>query len=241
MFKTIKLTTLVYVLAAVVLVGALVPAFILAGRKKPGAEVFSQKERTVVVLDAGHGGDDPGVTGIRTGVKESDLNLKTALVLGDILSAAGYKAVQTRLTEGSTAEGAFDKDADMQARKATIERAKPAAVISLHLNKYEDASRRGVQVFYSTDASEMLAEKMQKHLNDTMNVPTLGRGFVAIRGDFYIAQCTDAPSIIIECGFLSNPIDESLVSDASYRLRLASEIETALTSYMTSRENLSEE
>ena len=232
MFKTVKLTTIVYVLAAVVLVSALTPAFVIAGRNRKETTAFSEKPRTVVVLDAGHGGADPGVTGVKTGVKESELNLKTALVLGDILSSAGYKAVQTRLTEDSTAEGAFDKDADMQARKAVIERADPAVVISLHLNKYEDASRRGIQVFYSTDASEALATAMQKHLNDKMNVPTLGRGFEPIRGDYYIAQCTDAPSIIIECGFLSSPIDEALVTDASYRLRLASEIEAGLTAYL---------
>ena len=232
MFKVVKLTTIVYVLCALVLAVALPPAFVLASRSGDIEEAFSQKARTVVVIDAGHGGDDPGVTGARTGVKESDLNLKTALVLGDLLSSAGYKAVQTRLTEGSTSEGAFDKDADMRARKETIQRADPAIVISLHMNKYEDASRRGVQVFYSTDGSEALASKMQKHLNDTMNVPTLGRGFEPIRGDYYIAQCTDAPSIIIECAFLSNPIDEALITDAAYRLRLASEIETALNAYL---------
>ena len=237
MFKAVKLTTLVYVLCGVVLAATLPPAFVLASRRTEANAVFSQKARTVVVIDAGHGGDDPGVTGVRSGVKESDLNLKTAIVLGDLLSSAGYKAVQTRLTEGSTAEGAFDKDADMRARKQVIERAEPAAVVSLHMNKYEDPSRRGVQIFYTTDASAALAAQMQKHLNDTMNLPTLGRGFEPIRGDYYIAKCTDAPSIIIECAFLSNPIDESLITDANYRLRLAGEIETALNRYLTERES----
>ena len=236
MFKVVKMTTIVYVLCAVVLVAALTPAFILASRNGDAAEAFSQKTRPVIVIDAGHGGDDPGVTGVRTGVKESDLNLKLAVTLGELLSSVGYKAVQTRMTEGSTAEGAFDKDADMRARKETIERADPALVISIHMNKYEGASRRGIQVFYSTNASEGFATEMQKHLNETMNVPTLGRGFEPIRGEYYIVECTEAPSVIIECAFLSNPIDEALITDAAYRLRLAGEIETAVKSYLSATE-----
>jgi len=69
-----------------------------------------------------------------------------------------------------------------------------------------------------------------------MNIPTLNRGFEPIKGDYFIAQCTEAPSIIIECGFLSNPIDEALITDATYRLRLAGEIEVALTNYLTDHE-----
>ena len=231
MFRVVRLTTIVYVLCAVVLVSALVPAFVLAGRGGE-AEAFSQGERKVIVIDAGHGGADPGVTGVATEVKESDLNLKMALILGDMLSSASYRAVQTRRTEGSTAEGAFDKDADMRARREVIERASPVAVVSIHMNRYSDASRRGIQVFYSTESSAPLAEAMQSHLNTTMNVPTLGRGFEPIRGDYYIAQCSEAPSVIIECAFLSTPIDESLITDPAYRLRLAGEIERGLTGYL---------
>jgi len=236
MFKVIKLNTVVYALCAAVLVGALVPAFLMAG-KKSDAQAFMQAPKKVIVLDSGHGGADPGVTGVKTGVKESELNLKMALVLADILSSDGYKVVQTRYGEGSTVDGAFDKSADMQARKETILRADPVAVVSLHMNRYEDASRRGVQVFYSTDGSEALAEAMQAHLNATMNVPTLNRGFDPIRGDYFIAQCVGAPSVIIECAFLSNPIDEALITDPTYRLRLAGEIERALKSYLNQSEN----
>lgn len=231
MFKVIRFHTLLLSVAAIVLAAAVTPAFFLSRRTSENA--FSQAEKRRVVVDAGHGGEDPGVAGAKTGVKESDLNLKTALTLGDLLSSAGFKAVQTRVSEGSLVSGKYSKSKDMEERKKTIERAKPQAVVSIHMNNYpEDPKRRGVQVFYSTEASAAFAERMQTHLNNAMNVPTLGRGFDPIRGDYYIAKCGNCPSVIIECAFLSSPLDEALISDANYRLRLAIEIEKGIEAYL---------
>ena len=232
MFKVIKLKTILIVCGALVLTAAIVTGVVLCVRASNAQDAFSPLPQKSVVIDAGHGGADPGVVGIRTGVKESDLNLKLALVLGDLFRSVGYKAVQTRNGEGSTAEGTFDKSADMEARRDVIRRVSPDAVISIHMNKYEDSSRRGVQVFYSTEASLSLATALQKHLNLTMNEPTLGRGFDPIRGEYYIAENGAIPSVIVECAFLSSPIDEALITDADYRLRLASEIETAVARYL---------
>jgi len=234
MFKVIKLKTLLIGIAVLVLSAAIVTAVVLGVKKaKKEEKAFSPLPKQTIVIDAGHGGADPGVTGVKTGIKESDLNLKMALILGDLFSSAGYRSVQTRYGEGSTMEGAFDKSKDMETRRSVIRSSDPALVISIHMNKYEDASRRGVQVFYSTEESAAFAEEMQAHLNQTMNEPTLGRAFETIRGEYYIAESSDAPSIIIECAFLSNPIDESLISDSDYRLRLAIEIEKAAERYLS--------
>ena len=232
MFKVIKLKTLWITFAVLLAVAGIITAAVL-GRKSTRAQAaFSPLPKETVVIDAGHGGADPGVVGVKTGVKESDLNLKMALVLGDLFSAAGFRTVQTRYGEGSTIRGAFDKSDDMSARRKAIRSADPAAVISIHMNTYPDASRRGVQVFYSTESSADFAREMQAHLNQTMNVPTLGRGYEAIRGDYYIAENESVPSIIIECAFLSSPFDEALITDSDYRLRLAIEIEKATERYL---------
>ena len=233
MFKVIKLKSILIAAAAILMTAAIVVGVALSVKKQRAATAFSPLPKKVVVIDAGHGGADPGVTGVRTGVKESDLTLKTALLLGELFSSNGMRAVQTRYDENSTVQGAFDKTADMEARRAVIKRASPNAVISIHMNKYEDASRRGVQVFYTTPASKPLAEKLQTHLNQVMNLPTLGRGFDPICGDFYVADNGEIPSVIVECGFLSNPIDESLILNADYRLRLASEIQSAVSRYLS--------
>ena len=232
MFKVIKLKRLIIVLVALILTAAVIVAVVLSARGGSAETAFSPLPKKTVVIDAGHGGADPGVCGIRTGIKESELNLKTALVLGEIFLSAGYRAVQTRYDEESTVEGAFDKTADMAARREVIKRADPDAVISIHMNKYEDASRRGVQVFYTTEASRELALNLQKHLNQTMNMPTLGKEFDPIHGDYYIADNGEIPSVIVECAFLSNPIDESLIVSPDYRLRLASEIQIAVARYI---------
>ena len=232
MFKVIKLKSILVALVALIVTAAVIVAVVLSARQESAATAFSPLPKKTVVIDAGHGGADPGVTGIRTGVKESDLNLKTALVLGEIFLSAGYRSVQTRYDEESTAEGSFDKTADMLARRETIRRADPDVVISIHMNKYGDTSRRGVQVFYTTEASRPLAEALQKHLDQTMNVPTLGREYDPIKGDYYIADNGDTPSVIVECAFLSNPIDEALITNADYRLRLASEIEISVARYL---------
>ena len=232
MFKVIKLKSILIALAALIAMTAVILGVTLGAKRAKPATAFSPLPKKTVVIDAGHGGADPGVTGVRTGVKESELNLKTALVLGEIFRAAGYRAVQTRTSEDSTAPGSFDKQADMEARRETITRAHPDVVVSIHMNKYSDASRRGVQVFFATEASRPLAEGLQKHLNQTMNEPTLGRAFDPIFGDFYVADNGDVPSVIVECAFLSNPIDESLITNADYRLRLASEIEIAVARYL---------
>ena len=212
-----------------VLAAALILGLILRSGKRETAT--QDTSPLTLVIDPGHGGVDSGAVGA-DGTKESDLNLKLALVLGDLFRSVGYKAVQTRNGEGSTAEGTFDKSADMEARRDVIRRVSPDAVISIHMNKYEDSSRRGVQVFYSTEASLSLATALQKHLNLTMNEPTLGRGFDPIRGEYYIAENGAIPSVIVECAFLSSPIDEALITDADYRLRLASEIESAVARYL---------
>ena len=232
MFKVIKLKRILIVLFALILAAAVTVAVVLSTREGSAETAFSPLRKKTVVIDAGHGGADPGVTGIRTGVKESDLNLMTARVLGEIFLSAGYRALQTRYDDESTVEGAFDKTADMAARREVIERAGPDAVISIHMNKYSDTSRRGVQVFYTTEASRELALSLQKHLNQTMNMPTLGKEFDPICGDYYIADNGSVPSVIVECAFLSNPIDESLILSADYRLRLASEIEIAVARYI---------
>ena len=232
MFKVIKLKSILIALAALLLATAVTLAVLFGMRSRGANAAFSPLPKKTVVIDAGHGGEDPGVIGLRTGVKESDLNLKTALVLGEIFLSSGYRAIQTRYNDESTVSGDFDKTADMAARRAVIRRADPDVVISIHMNKYEDSSRRGVQVFYSTEASRPIAESLQKHLNATMNLPTLGREFDPIRGDYYIADNGDTPSVIVECAFLSNPIDEALITDADYRLRLASEIQVSVSRYL---------
>lgn len=172
----------------------------------------------VIVIDAGHGGIDGGVA--YGDMVEKVLTLDISYRLKAKLEAKGFKIVMTRTDDNALADG---KKADMQARKEVIEKSKANLVISIHINKFTSASRRGVQVFYDdTEKNKVLGERMQSILNTHINAPYIDRNNLeAIAGDYYITKCTDRPSIIIECGFISNSNDRVLLKTEKYKDDLA--------------------
>lgn len=186
-----------------------------------------------IVLDAGHGGIDGGVSGVRTGVKESELNLKVVKKLEKYLIDAGMVVILTRSSEAGLYGVASSslKRKDMEKRRDIIESAKPDLVISIHMNKYSLSTRRGAQVFYKAE-DEMgikLANSVQSALND-MDKAT--RQYSALKGDYYILNCSNYPSIITECGFLSNPEDEALLINDQYQDELAYTIYKGIAGYL---------
>lgn len=234
MFKVIKLKTLVIWVTSIFLIIALIaittPIIVLKTKSTP--VIMDIKNYCgYIVLDAGHGGADGGVTGVATSVKESDLNFMLTTSLSQILVAANYKVVTTRKTKEAVIGGSFNKNADMNARKQIIQKSSPEYVISIHMNRYPIATRRGIQVFFTTEISRAFAVFVQNHLNTTMNMPTLNKTFQPLMGDYFINKCAPVPSIIIECGFLSNAKDEALLSNAEYRTRLAGEIAFAVQNF----------
>lgn len=171
-----------------------------------------------VVIDAGHGGIDGGVVGVN-GTKESDLNLAYSKTLGKIFSSCGFNVVYTRTGTGGLyglATAGFKKR-DMQARKEIIEKNNADMVISVHMNKYQDSSRSGPQVFFQEKATggQQLASSIQTNLNNKT-----GNKHSALSGDFYICRCSGAVSVIVECGFLSNPQEEQMLNDSQYQEEL---------------------
>lgn len=167
-----------------------------------------------IVVDAGHGGIDGGVVG-SLGIKESDINLRLSKILQNKLSQANFKVVMTRTTEDALSN---IKRIDMQMRKEIIVKAEPMAVISLHVNRFSDSSRRGVQVFYDDKkVGKEFGDFMQEYLNENINAKYVGRSdYKAIAGDLFITKCAEVPSIIVECGFISNEDDERLLTDDGY-------------------------
>lgn len=194
-----------------------------------------QKSSTVIVLDAGHGGVDLGVIGINTKYPESNFNLEMSRLVEKDLKILGAEVIQTRKTEDGLYKN-FEKGfklEDMKARKNIILNAEPTLVVSLHCNKYPDRERRGIQVFYQRNSEEgkTLAELIQTNAN-VLNMREVGREFSALSGDYYILNCSGYPSVIVECGFLSNPEDEVLMLAPSYREELAFIIFCGINSYL---------
>ena len=194
------------------------------GLSAVSAAKASPAMRPVVVLDAGHGGIDPGVVGMDTGVRESDINLAVVKILEKLFAEAGFCVVLTRTGTG----GLYGlptkgfKRRDMQKRREIIEEASPAVMLSVHQNYFpSDPSRRGGQAFYrmGSASGQKLAQSIQAELNTLSQ-----REHSALTGDYYMLQCTNFTSVIVECGFLSNAEDEALLTDPSYREKLANAI-----------------
>ena len=189
--------------------------------------------RPVVVLDAGHGGIDPGVIGTDTGAKESDINLGIVKILEELFADAGFRVVLTR-TNGGGLYGlpvGGHKKRDMQARRARIEATRPDVVLSIHQNTFPaDRSRRGGQTFYRAgeEGAAALASAIQRELNG------LGGGdYAALVGDYYMLNCTQYTSVIVECGFLSNREEEALLLTEEYRRAVASAVFRGTLAYFS--------
>ena len=173
-----------------------------------------------VVVDPGHGGTDPGSIGYKTKVKESELNLKLSLMLKEKLEGAGINVVMTRSTDKAMLEGAGRKwkKEDMILRKELIKETRPNMVISLHQNSFTNHSLRGAQVFYdkTSEISKQIANLIQEEFKTTLDKSIKATS----PGDYFMLKCSAAPSVIVECGFLSNEEDEKLLQNDEYQIKI---------------------
>ena len=189
-----------------------------------------------IVVDAGHGGIDGGVCGIATGTKESDINLAISYCVKEKLEDVGFDVTLTRKTEGGlygTPTKGFKKR-DMEKRREIIEKTAPALVLSIHQNFYASRSVRGGQVFYNVhnEKSTLLGKTLQTYLNELYQ--TVGnKARMPKAGEYFMLQCTSYPSVIVECGFLSNAEDEKLLCSDGWKNRLAESITAGVTAYLS--------
>ena len=175
-----------------------------------------------VVIDAGHGGIDPGKIGIND-VAEKDINLNIALKVKKYLEFNDVKVIMTRETD----KGLNDPDAsnkkvqDMKRRLALIEETAPALAVSIHQNSYPEEYVHGAQIFYYAGSQEgkVLAELLQARFWDKVD-PDNNRQ-IKPNDSYYLLKKTSVPIVIAECGFLSNWAEaEKLCSDA-YQEKIA--------------------
>ena len=219
---------------AIILLLSVFLTVLFSGAAMRTAPAVRSADSVVVVVDAGHGGVDGGVTGVKTGVKESDVNLAVAKTLKEKLEAGGITVVMTRTTPAALYGGLSDgfKRKDLQKRVELTKKSNADLFISIHANKYKDNSRRGAQVFYkiNDEKSKNFASHVQKNLNE---MPRAARECTFLQGDYYVLNENDVPSIICECGFLSNENDEKLLLDETYRDELSYAIYKGVIDYFS--------
>ena len=190
-------------------------------------------EKKTVVVDPGHGGMDPGKIGIND-VEEKEINLEISLMLRDKLEKQGIQVVMTRETD----QGLYDEDSsnkkvqDLQRRVELIHEEQPVCVVSIHQNRYPDASVKGAQVFYYEDSTE--GKKLAKELQNALIAQVDPENHRQAKGNttYYLLERTDVPLVICECGFLSNPEEAELLTDQAYQETLTDAIVSGILEYL---------
>ena len=186
------------------------------------------KNRSVIIIDAGHGGIDGGATSC-TGILESKTNLEIAMKLNDLMHLLGYATKMIRTTDTSIyTEGdtiASQKVSDLKNRVKIINETENALLVSIHQNTFSDSKYSGAQVFYAKDkTSEALAKSMQSALGNRQSKPAKG---------VYLMEHIKNPGILIECGFISNPEEATKLNDPTYQKQLCCIIASALSQHYT--------
>lgn len=183
---------------------------------------------TVIVLDAGHGGWDPGKTGT-AGADEKTLNLAVTAQLQAYLEQGGARVILTRAEDGALGAG---KRADMAERQRIVNESGAALLVSIHQNAFPSAAVHGAQVFYYEGSAEgkRLAECVQESLRARVDGSNSRQA--KANGAYYMLRKTEIPAVIVECGFLSNAEEERLLNDADYQARLAWAIYGGILDYL---------
>lgn len=193
----------------------------------------NQEKVTTVVIDAGHGGIDPGKVGINDAL-EKDINLSIALKLKKYLEQQDIRVVMTRETDDGLYEESDSnkKVKDMKKRLAIMEEAKPSLTISIHQNSYPEESVSGMQVFYYETSIEgkALAEMMQQTMIACLK-PQKERTAKA-NDTYYLLKKTSVPIVIVECGFLSNRAEADMLVSSDYQEKMAWAIHMGVLRYL---------
>lgn len=194
----------------------------------------SSKEKITVVIDSGHGGEDPGKIAA-DGTLEKDLNLAIAKKLQTYLESSDIHVVMTRTNDqGLYEEGTSSKKAqDMKNRVTIMEECNADLIVSIHQNSYSDPSIHGAQVFYYTTSSsgKKLAQTLQDRLISDLD-PDNHRQIKA-NDNYYLLKKTSRPIVIVECGFLSNPTEAVLLSSESYQDQIAWVLHMGILQYLS--------
>lgn len=195
---------------------------------------YSKEKRINLVIDAGHGGADAGTIGV-DGTKEKVINLSIAQKLYDFAMVSGVSAFLIRDGDYLVYSENDDKSrSDLYNRLDCINSINNSLLISIHQNHFEDESQWGMQIWYSPNDSKspILADKIlnisKQNLqpdNKRLNKPS--------DNSYYILYKAKIPSVMVECGFMSNTEENAKLQDEKYQSELAYSIMLGLNEYIT--------
>lgn len=172
----------------------------------------------VVVLDAGHGGTDPGAQ--RGITNEKDITLSVVKYLSEFLKAQGIKVHLTRID---------DTFISLQERVDITNRTNPNAFVSVHVNAMESSNEiSGLETYFQTEQSKELASDIHKNLLDTLKVPDRN----IRKAKFYVINRTEVPSVLAEIGFISNQDEREKLTNSDYQKQVAEGLAKGIILYL---------
>ncbi|MDD5948008.1 MAG: N-acetylmuramoyl-L-alanine amidase [Oscillospiraceae bacterium] len=194
----------------------------------------------VFILDAGHGGMDGGCSSAE-GVPEKGINLNIMLALRDWLEAFGYRVEVTRDTDRSIHDQGIEgianqKSSDMDNRLALFNKYDNAVCISIHQNQFTDTKYSGAQMFYANTncESERLAQSLQTQFHEQLQ-PQNNREIKLCGSELFLCYYCENPTVMVECGFLSNPDEAALLTTEEYQYKVAFTIFSGIQGWLTKR------
>ena len=222
--------------AAILLTATLLLSGILDPAASTAAEATDDKRISCVVIDPGHGGEDGGAVSAE-GLYEKDANLAVAFALRDLLEMNGIPVIMTRdedilLYDRNVDYHGRKKVLDLAARKTIADNAGDCLFISIHMNAFPQPQYSGTQVWYG--ARDPLSASIAKDIqtNALLLQPGNKRKIKAAGSSIYLLDNIQAPCVLVECGFLSNPQEAALLSDSNYQKALAFMIFSGVCGYV---------
>lgn len=238
MFITINKRTLIYIFSALLAIGMCILFFSIREAQndmKRNIPAMSPHDLTILI-DAGHGGADGGASA--NGLTEKDINLNVALKLKEVIEQSGGTVAMTRDGDYSTADenrtdGTSAKKSDLKRRREMVAESGADMFVSIHMNKFPQEKYWGAQVFYADtpDNSRKLGEAIQAALPRVLNDGN-ERAAKKTNGSIYILKNAAVPSVIVECGFLSNPDEAQKLKTEEYQFKLAGAVFEGICDYL---------
>ncbi len=220
------------VISLCIVIGLCLWAAAVGSKKK--VEVMLPVDQYVIILDAGHGGWDPGKKGAG-GEDEKDINLAVMQKLQQYLEQGGATVYITRDTDEALGS---KKRTDMAERKKIANESAGDLLVSIHQNAFPSSGAKGAQVFYhnASEQGKQLAELIQERLKTS--VDSENKRLAKENSDYYILRTTEIPAVIVECGFLSNPAEEKLLNEEDYQSKLAWAVYLGIVDYFSIAERV---
>ncbi|MCL2285939.1 MAG: N-acetylmuramoyl-L-alanine amidase [Firmicutes bacterium] len=186
--------------------------------------------RKIIVIDAGHGGWDPGMVSGK--VEEKDINLNIAKKLQVFLEQGGATVIITRIDDSDLAN---NKSGDMSVRRLIANTSNADIFISIHQNSYATPNVKGAQVFFfnESDNSQKLANLVQNRIKEFVDS---GNKFKPrANSNYFVLKQTEMPAVLVECGFLTNYNERQKLSSEAYQEKMAWGIYLGIVDYFTAQ------